>query len=1190
MGSGVAELPDSERDRNLIRDDSEGLPERFTLNRFIGEGAMKRVYRAYDRLLEREVAIAVVPASQRERYRVEVQANGVISDRSHIVAIYDLALAPNRIFIVQQYMDGGNLADLIRAAQPSGLDADTVVRIAGDVVLGLEAAHADGVSHCDLKPSNVLMDRKLNAYLCDFGGAQTLDRLRIGGTTHDVTFSPVYAAPELLLGGAVSPAIDFYSFGCVLFEMAAGRAAFTGEFDALLAAKRSAAFDREALTERAAGPDIAALVEALLNPNPQARPGAAEIHERLQRARPRVAPRPPVALPGPDDAAESVGYERERVVVEGAVAAAMAGANRIVVIDGAAGSGKSHLIAEAGRLVDARGGFASGSADEIGDAPFTVLSRAARSVEAIAAPFEALVDSLRRAEFDETSDDHATFAAVQEALWSIVADRPLVIALDDLHWVDDASRALIDHVAHAIAASPERGGLCLMLSYRTGEAGAPLEALVEELLRASCTVRVRLRGFAENDVKNWIMRRSGVEPSRQLARRMRDATAGSPLFLGELYSHLQRNGYFTRADGHLVATVDPNDIALPRNYSAAIAIRTEALSADCSRALTVASFLGNELEERLLLLVLDWDRTRWQSIREEALASGLVQAVPAGLRFTHPLIRREFYGAPGEARRALTHYEIARRLIDLPGDAGSHPLAIAHHLVRAGQRVLRSELYHFCRIAGDHAFKLFAFGQAGAYFQAAAEAAVGREPDAVVGRLYYRAGLAYGRGSDVGPSNANLDRAIEWCARAGAAIDHALALERRLRNQFSFGEIADGQLADVKPLEAMAPLVEHQDAYLGTRMYDTLASAYLNAGRFDECEALAERALTIARRSGVEHYQCIPVTALALSNLYRFRVEKAYELWREGLERATTGGSDIYRGYHLQRLPLPLFHLGRTDEAARFARDAYTYNRGIHNDGEMTVNLSVEVMLANLRGALDEALSLGQEAIEIVRTTRYPWAAASLYPAVAQTYALLGRFDKARETVDELIEPGRTFDDVTPYRSTVRRCHWLIALAGDTGVDAVREELGDRPLGRWSPESLRPGGMSRICADVLLADALGRQDLGEALEALLFALDRKVVLTMGWSVLVPRALGLAYAVRGDSEQAVARLEAAVDTAEAIGAVVEAAHARFDLARVVARGGVSERTAEPYLDEAEAIYARCGMGVFAARCALQRAAP
>ena len=85
-----------------------------------------------------------------------------------------------------------------------------------------------------------------------------------------------------------------------------------------------------------------------------------------------------------------------------------------------------------------------------------------------------------------------------------VVDRetPLAIALDDLHWIDDASRALVEHVAHAIAgASSERGGLCLILSYRTGEASVQFESLIDELLRAPCTVRVRLRGFAENDVK-----------------------------------------------------------------------------------------------------------------------------------------------------------------------------------------------------------------------------------------------------------------------------------------------------------------------------------------------------------------------------------------------------------------------------------------------------------------------------------------------------------------------------------------------------------------------------------------------------------------------------------------------------------------------------------------------------------------
>jgi serine/threonine protein kinase len=157
---------------------------RYRIQRFLGEGAKKRVYLATDTRLSREVALAVIKTEGlddegRIRVRREAEAMGRLGDHPNIVTVYDVAEEQGQIFLVAQYMAGGDLEGRLRVAQNRRLPLEETLGLAEQVCRALEHAHTRGVIHRDLKPGNIYLAEDGTARLGDFGLALSLDRTRL---------------------------------------------------------------------------------------------------------------------------------------------------------------------------------------------------------------------------------------------------------------------------------------------------------------------------------------------------------------------------------------------------------------------------------------------------------------------------------------------------------------------------------------------------------------------------------------------------------------------------------------------------------------------------------------------------------------------------------------------------------------------------------------------------------------------------------------------------------------------------------------------------------------------------------------------------------------------------------------------------------------------------------------------------
>jgi serine/threonine protein kinase len=208
------------------------LPPRYHDSERIGLGGMGDIYRATDSVLGREVAVKILAdryaqdESVRERFTREALAAARLSGEPNTVTIFDVGEHNARPYIVMEYLAGGSLDDALRAggAQPP----QRVFAWLEQAGRALDAAHARGIVHRDVKPGNLLLDRDGNVHVADFGiaSAAGMDSLTMTGT---VLGTAGYLSPEQAQGERAKPASDRYGLAVVAFELLTGTRPFEAD-------------------------------------------------------------------------------------------------------------------------------------------------------------------------------------------------------------------------------------------------------------------------------------------------------------------------------------------------------------------------------------------------------------------------------------------------------------------------------------------------------------------------------------------------------------------------------------------------------------------------------------------------------------------------------------------------------------------------------------------------------------------------------------------------------------------------------------------------------------------------------------------------------------------------------------------------------------------------------------------------
>jgi hypothetical protein len=541
--------------------------DRYRVVRRLGEGGMGVVYEALDREWGRAVALKrLLNYSPEALYRFKREFR-TLADVYHpnLVRLYELIISESDSpCFAMELVRGTDFVEHVRGSATDGTapgDTDRLRRVLRQLVEGVQALHAAGRLHRDLKPSNVMVAHDERVVVLDFGIATELtsDADVKRSDAANLVGSLAYMAPEQGLGRALGPACDWYAVGVILYEALVGSLPFADHPLKILLKK--AKFDPAPPSAyvRSVPPDLDALCRALMDRDPERRPTATDILQRLGGA--RSARRPPSLLPLANRS-PFVGREDELRALRGAFDAVRSGQTVTVTVGGGSGMGKSALVQRflddlqathaaeilSGRAYE-RESVPYKAVDSLVDSLTRLLVRIEKAERPVATPphasalarlFPVLkrVPSLAALRDVAVEDSHdvrrEAFGALRELVSTLATRKPLVLYIDDAQWGDVDSVALL----HEVMRPPHAPPVLLLMTYREEEAGtSPFLLEMRERWAGAADVRdVRVGPLDLEDAQSLALARIGAP--HELATKMAYAVAreakGSPFLVKEL--------------------------------------------------------------------------------------------------------------------------------------------------------------------------------------------------------------------------------------------------------------------------------------------------------------------------------------------------------------------------------------------------------------------------------------------------------------------------------------------------------------------------------------------------------------------------------------------------------------------------------------------------------------------------------
>lgn len=709
------------------------LASRYRVAREIGRGGMGVVYLARDLVLERDVALKVIPPAMlypeaEERLRREARVAARM-DHPGIVTIFDIVAHEDSIFLVMPFVNGVTLRALM---QEGTLSTDDIVEIVIQSAEALDYSHTQSVTHRDIKPENILIEVDapggMRVRITDFGVAAAAFEQRVT-QTGAIIGTAGYLSPEQVTEDAVDGRTDLYALGTVFYECFAGRTPFTGKAPAIFyrilfdAPKPIRSF-RSDFDEA-----LDAIVLRCLAKDPQQRfARGKDLAELLQTYRRRQVSSATESVSAtelfaPTSSGPSipklVGRANEMGALIHMLDQATAGQCFFAVLGGQAGVGKTRLLDELERLSKSRGlrvlhgrfleqdhvfpyqafcdAFqeffkSEGTSQDSRQINFSDLSTDLMSLF----PSLGEVDRIKSGASDSGKhslftasmrfDDQTTvFEVIARTVTRIADSRPLVLLLEDLHAADVSVLAL-EYVVRRLSSTPTM----IVATYRTEKLSKthPLSRLLDGFRGDRRFAHFRLDPLEADDFKAFVFARIGSRNvDARLVDRLFDFSEGNPFFASELLVTLQGLGAIAESDEGQWELAETGVIlkdALPDSVQALVEERIERLGPDERSLLSIASVIGQIFDIRdLETLAPDPDGV--EDLIDALIDAGIL-AEERGSRgdrvvFSSSLVREVLYARLPRRKRRQLHAAFADYLERRSGGKQLHQLV--HHYASA---------------------------------------------------------------------------------------------------------------------------------------------------------------------------------------------------------------------------------------------------------------------------------------------------------------------------------------------------------------------------------------------------------------------------------------------------------------------------------------------------------------------------
>ncbi|MFZ0063879.1 MAG: BREX system ATP-binding domain-containing protein [Pyrinomonadaceae bacterium] len=690
------------------------LSNRYEIRGELGRGGMGVVYRAHDPLLNREVAIKLIPPTllspeMEERFQREAQLVAQM-DHPAVVPIFDFGKHEGSLFFVMPVVQGTNLRCFQREGE---LKLGEVIDIGIQVAEALEYSHSRGVIHRDIKPENIMVIRedaaRIRVRIMDFGLARGATESRIT-KTGTIAGTLSYMSPEQVAASGLDHRSDIYSLGTVLYECLTGEPPFSGELQSIL----YRIVHEIPQSPRSLGADINEDLEAvILNciaKDPGKRPQrASEVADSLRRCQTRLHQSdlgksviltktlmlPRVAL------SPFIGREKEQAELQKRLNAAVSGECQFVVVSGEPGVGKTRLLDEIenlakarklmvlhGRSIEQDGAFpyqgfceaiqeyfrqkdSTSSPDtrlELSDVAPDLVSLFPMLTEISEIRAAATGDSKLAQQGGSQGPENRTqvFELLARTLTRLAAGKPLILFLEDLHAAEISIEAL-QYIVRRLGPTPT----LIVGTYRTSEIDSrshPLLRMLDSFRGDRRFSAIELGPFSPAEHRLFLETLiGGPKLAESLVEKLFEGTEGNPFFTKELVRSLLDSGGIAKDQTgawSLGAATDLSTGDLPATIQQAVERRIERLPEELREVLSIASVIGKAFDSRDLEVLAGAKDVEGAIDRlvEEGLLEEERESRGDRLAFASGVVRDVLYGAVTRRKRRSLHRKYAEEI------------------------------------------------------------------------------------------------------------------------------------------------------------------------------------------------------------------------------------------------------------------------------------------------------------------------------------------------------------------------------------------------------------------------------------------------------------------------------------------------------------------------------------------------
>lgn len=546
-----------------------------------------------------------------------------------------------------------------------------------------------------------------------------------------------------------------------------------------------------------------------------------------------------------------IGRDSERAAFGELAARASAGQGRVVFVTGEPGVGKSAFVRDAAAAATGVGfGLLPGVALQwergLPYGPFLSALRAGYpgdalrdTVTRVAPDLAALLPETGQAgpAADSPLERHRIARAFGELLRSAASEAPVLLVLEDLHWVDEASLALLQHLARAIA--DQR--VLVLVTYRSDEVHRrhQLAPLVNELTRAGLADVIHLAPLDTQETRSLIEATlGGTGLGREVVDAIYARSEGNPFFTEELLKSLATSGAIVRSGAGWQRAGEMR-LSLPGTLRDLVLARLERLGTGTRAALAAASVIGSRVEYGVLRRVCGMDEVALNAALREAVDEQLLveqrDSGPAAFAFRHALGREAIYDDLLLPERQRLHLAVGEALVSA---GGTPPALIAQHWSAGGDRARAAAAYEE---AGNAAVSLNASSEAVGHFEAAITAS-----DRATARQYLGLARAY-LATDHLKARGAAERGLQALGPNDEITTRIALMRIAGQTRWLMGDAPGNFDLARSAVELVEPAA---DSSAKADAFDWYANAHMTRGDIPAARGWAERALAVARASG----------------------------------------------------------------------------------------------------------------------------------------------------------------------------------------------------------------------------------------------------------------------------------------------------------------------------------------------------